>query len=104
MLEDCKAPRWLARSRRRRRCALLGDVPPDVIVSDIGMPGEDGYDFIRGRIRAGGERTPAVALTAYATQQDAERAFVAGFQKHVIKPVEPAKLVSVVANLGGRSL
>jgi CheY-like chemotaxis protein len=47
---------------------------------------------------------PAVALTAYASQQDAQRAFVAGFQKHVTKPVEPARLVSVVANLGGRSL
>jgi CheY-like chemotaxis protein len=55
-------------------------------------------------VRADGGRTPAVALTAYASQQDAQRAFVAGFQKHVIKPVEPAKLVSVVANLGGRSL
>ncbi len=76
---------------------------PDVIVSDIGMPDEDGYAFIR-KVRAGGGRTPAIALTAYATQQDAQRAFVAGFQKHVTKPVEPARLVSVVANLGGRSL
>lgn len=76
---------------------------PDVIVSDIGMPEEDGYSFIRS-VRADGSRTPAVALTAYASQQDAQRAFVAGFQKHVTKPVEPARLVSVVANLGGRSL
>jgi CheY-like chemotaxis protein len=83
--------------------ARLADTRPDVIVSDIGMPDEDGYAFIR-HVRADGGRTPAVALTAYATQQDAERAFVAGFQKHVIKPVEPAQLVSVVANLGGRSL
>jgi PAS domain S-box-containing protein len=76
---------------------------PDVIVSDIGMPDEDGYSFIRG-VRASGARTPAIALTAYASPQDAQRAFVAGFQKHVTKPVEPARLVSVVANLGGRSL
>ena len=76
---------------------------PDVIVCDIGMPDEDGYAFIR-RLRADGARMPAVALTAYASQQDAQRAFVAGFQKHVPKPVEPARLVSVVANLGGRSL
>jgi PAS domain S-box-containing protein len=76
---------------------------PDVIVSDIGMPDEDGYSFIR-QVRAAGSRTPAIALTAYASQQDAERAFVAGFQKHVTKPVEPTRLVSVVANLGGRSL
>ena len=83
--------------------AKFKTTPPDVIVSDIGMPEEDGYSFIR-KVRADGARTPAVALTAYASQQDAQRAFVAGFQKHVIKPVEPAKLVSVVANLGGRSL
>jgi PAS domain S-box-containing protein len=83
--------------------AMFKSTPPDVIVSDIGMPEEDGYSFIR-KVRADGARTPAVALTAYASQQDAQRAFVAGFQKHVIKPVEPAKLVSVVANLGGRSL
>ena len=83
--------------------ALLKRAAPDVIVSDIGMPDEDGYAFIR-QVRAEGARTPAIALTAYASKQDAQRAFVAGFQKHVIKPVEPAKLVSVVANLGGRSL
>ncbi len=83
--------------------AALRSVQPDVIVSDIGMPDEDGYSFIR-RVRADGGRIPAVALTAYASQQDAQRAFVAGFQKHVTKPVEPARLVSVVANLGGRSL
>jgi CheY-like chemotaxis protein len=83
--------------------AALSTSKPDVIVSDIGMPDEDGYAFIR-QVRADGSRTPAIALTAYASQQDAQRAFVAGFQKHVTKPVEPARLVSVVANLGGRSL
>jgi PAS domain S-box-containing protein len=83
--------------------AALAAFKPDVIVSDIGMPDEDGYAFIR-RVRADGGRMPAVALTAYASQQDAQRAFTAGFQKHVTKPVEPARLVSVVANLGGRSL
>jgi PAS domain S-box-containing protein len=83
--------------------AALSTSKPDVIVSDIGMPDEDGYAFIR-QVRADGSRTPAIALTAYASQQDAQRAFVAGFQKHVTKPVEPARLVSVVANLGGRNL
>ncbi len=71
----------------------------DIIVSDIGMPGEDGHSFIR-KVRASGGRTPAVALTAYVSPQDAQRAFAAGFQKHVPKPVEPAELVSVVASLG----
>jgi signal transduction histidine kinase/ActR/RegA family two-component response regulator len=80
---------------------------PDVIISDIAMPGEDGYSLIR-KIRAlpaeQGGRTPAVALTAYARGEDAQRAFSAGFQMHLAKPVEPAQLATVVANLGGRSL
>jgi CheY-like chemotaxis protein len=78
-----------------------------VLVSDIGMPHEDGYSLIR-KVRAqaveSGGRTPAVALTAYARPQDVQRAFIAGFQMHVVKPVEPAALTNVVANLGGRSL
>jgi signal transduction histidine kinase len=81
--------------------------PPDVLVSDIGMPGEDGYSLVR-KIRAlsaaQGGRTPAVALTAYARAEDAQRAFAAGYQMHVAKPASPEKLLSVVANLGGRSL
>jgi PAS domain S-box-containing protein len=85
----------------------VADVLPDVIVSDIGMPQMDGYSLIR-KIRAlpgeRGGRTPAVALTAYARSEDAQRAFAAGFQMHVSKPVEPAELATVVANLGGRSL
>ena len=79
---------------------------PDVLVSDIGMPRMDGYALVR-RIRAlppaQGGQTPAVALTAYARPEDAQRAFAAGFQMHVAKPIEPAHLASVVANLGGRS-
>jgi CheY-like chemotaxis protein len=82
-------------------------VRPDVLVSDIGMPHEDGYSLIR-RIRMlpaeRGGRTPSVALTAYAREEDAQSAFAAGYQKHVVKPVEPEHLVSVVANLGGRTL
>ncbi|HEY3818195.1 MAG TPA: ATP-binding protein [Polyangiaceae bacterium] len=79
----------------------------DVVVSDIGMPDTDGFALIR-KIRSlpldKGGRTPAVALTAYARVQDAQRAFSAGYQRHVAKPVEPLQLVTVVANLGGRSL
>jgi CheY-like chemotaxis protein len=51
-----------------------------------------------------GGRTPAIALTAYAREEDGERAFAAGFQAHVPKPVEPWKIISLVANLGGVSL
>ena len=82
---------------------------PDVIISDIGMPEEDGYSFIR-RVRklaadAGG-RTPAAALTAYARAEDRRQAMQAGFEMHVSKPVEPAELVTVVATLAriGRAI
>ena len=78
---------------------------PDVLVSDIGLPGDDGYDLIR-QVRAldeeRGGRVPAAALTAYAKDEDRHRAIAAGFQAHVTKPVELAELASVVASLAGR--
>ena len=77
----------------------------DVLVSDIGMPGEDGYGLIR-RLRElekkGRERTPAIALTAYARAQDRQKIMLAGFQVHVAKPVEAAELLATVASLAGR--
>jgi signal transduction histidine kinase/DNA-binding response OmpR family regulator len=80
---------------------------PDVMVSDIGMPGTDGYSLIRS-IRAlpseKGGRTPAIALTAYARVEDSQRAFAAGFQRHVAKPVDFGRLVSLIANLCGITL
>ena len=80
---------------------------PDVLVSDIAMPDEDGYSLIR-RVRAlpreRGGRVPAVALTAYGAVADRIRILSAGFHMHVVKPVEPAELVAVVANLAGRPL
>ena len=83
----------------------LEEQRPHVLVSDIGMPGEDGYDFIR-RVRAlGPERggqTPAAALTAHAKGEDGARVLTAGFQVHLAKPVQPAELASVVATLAGR--
>ena len=75
---------------------------PDVLVSDIGMPGEDGYALIRSiRIldqKAGG-LTPAIALTAFTRSDDRRRAIGAGFQIHLSKPIEAAELVTVVASL-----
>jgi CheY-like chemotaxis protein len=75
---------------------------PDVLVCDIEMPGEDGYGVLR-RIRQlplrDGGRTPAAALTAYASTEDRMRALTAGFQMHLPKPVQPAELVTVVASL-----
>ena len=79
---------------------------PDVLVSDIGLPLVDGYALIR-QIRQlddqQGGRTPAIALTAYAGSEDARRAFSAGYQVHVTKPVDPEDLATRVANLAGRS-
>jgi CheY-like chemotaxis protein len=79
---------------------------PDVIVSDVDMPGEDGYELIR-RIRAlshsEGGTIPAAALTAYATAKDRLRVLTAGFQIHVAKPVEPLELIAVVASLAGKT-
>jgi CheY-like chemotaxis protein len=79
--------------------AKLHADPPNVVISDIGMPNEDGYSFIR-RIRAlppeqGGE-TPAIALTAYARPEDIRKAEEAGFQLHVVKPVRLESLIEAV--------
>jgi CheY-like chemotaxis protein len=82
------------------------DHRPDVIVADIGMPGEDGYSLIRA-IRAltpdRGGATPAAAVTALARPEDRRRALLAGFQTHVAKPVDMSELVAVVASLAGRT-
>ena len=76
-----------------------------LLISDIGMPGEDGYDLIR-KVRAlptdFGGRIPAVALTAFARSEDRQRALLAGYQLHVAKPVEPSELITVCASLVGR--
>ncbi|HEX8128266.1 MAG TPA: PAS domain-containing protein [Pyrinomonadaceae bacterium] len=80
---------------------------PDVLISDIEMPGEDGYTLIR-KVRSlppeRGGKIPAAALTAYARAEDRMRALLAGFQLHVPKPVEPAELAAVVASLAGRTV
>ena len=81
--------------------AASPDVLPNVIVSDLGMPTEDGYQLIR-RIRALDaelSRIPAVAVTGYATSEDVQRALDAGFQLHISKPMDPATFVAAVADL-----
>ena len=78
---------------------------PDVLVSDIGLPGEDGYELmarIRALPEAQGGRVPALALTAYSGAEDRKKALAAGFQIHVPKPAEPAALVAKVAVLAAR--
>jgi signal transduction histidine kinase len=95
--------------------AAFGSVPealasfdlavPDVLLSDIGVPGEDGYSLIR-KVRARepalGGNVPAAALTAYARAEDRLRALEAGYQTHLAKPVDPAELIATVARLAGR--
>jgi PAS domain S-box-containing protein len=84
---------------------MLVGKPPDVLISDIEMPGEDGYSLIR-RVRAldpaQGGRTPAIALTAYGRREDRLLAISAGFSMHVPKPVDPAELTTLVAGLALR--
>src|SRR5262249_43206086 len=75
---------------------------PDIVVSDIAMPEEDGYSLIRksrARSREEGGGVPAVALSAYGRQDDRMKALSAGFQVHLGKPIEPSRLVSVVASI-----
>ena len=85
--------------------AALEEYEPDILISDIGMPEEDGYSLIK-RIRAleatRGGRIPAVALTAYARVEDRLQALRAGYSMHVPKPVEPAELAVVIASLTSR--
>ena len=104
VLADCDAEVRTAGSVEEA-LELLRTGTPDVLVSDIGMPDQDGYDLIR-RVRLMGNgfrELPAVALTAYARAEDRNRALDAGYQVHVAKPVEPAELVTTVANLAGKT-
>jgi signal transduction histidine kinase/DNA-binding response OmpR family regulator len=78
---------------------------PDLVVSDIGMPQDDGYSLIRKLRQLQTERAqnvPALALTAYATEEDRSRALSAGFQMHLAKPINPGSLVNTIATALGR--
>jgi len=100
-LEECDAVVVTGESAFRGLELLKGSVP-DVIISDIGMPELDGFEFIR-RIRAlpddAGGRTPAVALTAFARAEDRQAALRAGYQMHISKPVEVSELIAAIASL-----
>jgi signal transduction histidine kinase/FixJ family two-component response regulator len=99
-LIECEAVLAVATSVAEAQKLLL-TFNPDVIVSDIGMPQKDGYEFIR-EVRKQGIMTPAVALSAYARAEDRLRSAQNGYQTHLAKPVEPAELVAVIARLAGR--
>ncbi len=106
LLQDRQAVVTTAASAAEAMALLESGAKFDVLVSDIGMPGEDGYSLIR-RVRAlgrgrGGD-IPAIALTAYARAEDRVRAVAAGFMMHVAKPLEAAELITMVAGAAGRT-
>jgi CheY-like chemotaxis protein len=80
---------------------------PDVLVSDIGMPGGDGHDLLRrATAMRSGMPIPAIALTGYASQKDRDRAFAVGYRVHIAKPFEPADLIHAIEDVafGGTRL
>ena len=85
--------------------AACNEWRPDILISDIGMPEEDGYTLmkkLRARESERGGHIPAIALTAYARREDRLRALSAGYEYHVPKPVDPEELLTVVASLINR--
>lgn len=102
VLESHGAKVATARSARDALAAIAAEVP-DVLVSDIAMPDEDGYSLIR-KVRAleGGAKLPAAALTALARPEDRARALDAGYQAHIPKPIDMDQLTTVLARLVSR--
>jgi signal transduction histidine kinase/ActR/RegA family two-component response regulator len=104
VLEECNAEVLTAASASEA-LTMIEPARPHLLVSDIGMPEIDGYEFLR-RVRKLSQKIgvhiPAVALTAYAGPEDKTRALRAGFLVHIAKPVEPSELVATLANLAGR--
>jgi CheY-like chemotaxis protein len=80
----------------------IGSAPPDVLISDVGMADQDGYDLIRAvrcRPSSAGGLIPAVALSAFARESDRQDALDAGYDRHVAKPVEISVLLAAVADV-----
>jgi CheY-like chemotaxis protein len=105
LLEECGAAVTMASSTAEALDRLQNN-RFDVLVCDIGMPGEDGYTLIR-KARAlaaeQGGKVPAIALTAFARSKDRVRAMLAGYNVHLAKPVEPRELVATVASLAANA-
>ncbi|BAZ08372.1 multi-sensor hybrid histidine kinase [Calothrix sp. NIES-4071] len=101
VLEDAQAT-VITASSAQEALELVTLEAPDILISDIGMPDEDGYELIR-KIRSLPEETarkiPAVALTAYARAEDRKRTMLAGYQMHITKPVESSELIAIVSSL-----
>jgi hypothetical protein len=105
VLEECHATVITAGSADEAM-KLLEHSKPHVLVSDIGMPQVDGYEFLKQVRLQGvhdGQRLPAIALTALARSEDRTRALMAGYLMHVSKPVEPQELVATIASVAGRT-
>ena len=104
VLKQCEAI-VTAVSSVNEALAAIDSMRPDVLISDIGMPDEDGYSLIK-KVRAlppqSGGRIPAVALTAYARAEDRIKALAWGFQMHAPKPIDPVELATIVASLAER--
>ena len=88
----------------RAALALIEEEVPDVMVSDLGMPGMDGYELIQ-RVRqmeGPARELPTAALTAYARSEDRAKALRLGFEMHLAKPIDPSELIAAVASLARR--
>jgi CheY-like chemotaxis protein len=95
LLEDFHA-KVVSAGSAEEALSILERIRPDVILCDIGMSGKDGYQFIE-EVRERGDKTPALAVTAFARTEDMARALRAGYHGHIAKPIEPVQLVSTVA-------
>lgn len=102
ILQDCDAVVRTCSSAEEAMSAVV-DFEPDILVSDIGMPDVDGYEFLRRLSRSLPRKLPAIALTAFARPEDGTRALLAGYQAHLVKPVQPRELVAMVSNISRQS-
>jgi PAS domain S-box-containing protein len=105
LLTQCRAE-VMACATADEGLAAVQSFMPNVVISDIGMPGKDGYQFVRELrqiAQAIGQKFPAVALTAFARSEDRTRAMMAGYQVHIAKPIEPQELLATVGSLAGRT-
>jgi CheY-like chemotaxis protein len=100
ILEDAGAQVTATASAHESR-AVFSASHPDLLIADIGMPGEDGYSLMRSirQLEAGPEHVLAIALTAHGRPEDVERALASGFQMHVAKPIDSNRLVASIATL-----
>ena len=105
LLEQCGA-RVTVAGNAAAALEALKQIKPDLLISDIGMPDVDGYEFVRqvrGLSARIGARLPAIALTAFARSEDRTRALLAGYGAHLAKPVDAAELIATVAAVMDRT-